>query len=138
MAEKYYFDTCIWVDYLENRTDRFRPLGDWALMLINKIIKNNWKIVYSDLTVKELSRMYGSCQIKDMFELIPSTLLIKSETLKSQIHYANRLSLNAGIPRDDALHAIIAMQNNAVLVTRDSHFNELQISLEIRKPEELI
>jgi hypothetical protein len=38
--QRYYLDTCIWVDYLENRQDRFRPLGDWALRLIKQIVNS--------------------------------------------------------------------------------------------------
>ena len=38
MVEKYYLDTCIWRDYFENRSDKFRPLGDWAFSLIKLII----------------------------------------------------------------------------------------------------
>ena len=51
---KYYLDTCIWRDLHENRVDRFRPLGEWALRLINNIIENKDKVLYSELTVIEL------------------------------------------------------------------------------------
>ena len=37
MKRRFYLDTCIWRDYYENRSDNFRPLGEWALFLINKI-----------------------------------------------------------------------------------------------------
>ena len=36
---KYYLDTSIWRDYYENRSDKFRPWGEWALILINKILE---------------------------------------------------------------------------------------------------
>ena len=40
MNKKYYIDSNIWRDYFENRSDRFRPLGDWALMFFKEIIIN--------------------------------------------------------------------------------------------------
>ena len=32
--KRYYFDTCIWRDYFEDRKDKFRALGDLAFYLI--------------------------------------------------------------------------------------------------------
>ena len=34
---RYYVDTAIFRDYCENRVDRFRPLGEWALAFFKKV-----------------------------------------------------------------------------------------------------
>ena len=55
MPERFYLDSSIWRDYYENRKDKFRPLGEWALRLIKNIIENKNYILYSDFVIKELN-----------------------------------------------------------------------------------
>ena len=64
MEKKYYLDACIWIDYFENRKDRFRPLGDWAIRIINKIIKENGLFIFSDHIIKELEKNYTKEELK--------------------------------------------------------------------------
>ena len=47
MTEKYYLDTSIWLDFLENRNGSNLPKGDWAHKLLDKITENNDKAIYS-------------------------------------------------------------------------------------------
>ena len=134
--QKYYLDACIWFDYFENRKDRFRPLGEWALDLIKKIIEENALILYSDLVEAELKRRY--LNMFDMLRVVPNRLLIKVIASDAQIKEATLISKKTNIPKPDALHAVIARDNNAILITRDAHFLELQEDIIIKKPEELI
>jgi len=69
MTEKYYIDACIWRDYFENRSDRFRPLGDWAFAAIQQMITNGEPILYSDLVEEELSAAYSEMRLKIFFPL---------------------------------------------------------------------
>jgi len=49
---KYYIDTSIWMDLLENRIGYNRePLGDYALRLFSLILSKRYKIVISDLLI---------------------------------------------------------------------------------------
>lgn len=48
---RYYLDTSIWRDFYENRTDRFRPLGEWAFELFRKIIREKSIVLYSELVI---------------------------------------------------------------------------------------
>jgi len=137
MAEKYYIDAAIWRDLHENRSDRFRPLGDWAFELFKKIRKDKEKILYSNLVVDELSIAFEKETIKKLFEDI-SELLEKVEIKKEQVEEAKILSKELKIPFGDALHGILARDNNAIMVTRDHHFEELQDMINVKKPEELI
>jgi predicted nucleic acid-binding protein len=136
--QKYYLDACIWIDYFENRKDRFRPLGEWALDLIKKIIEENALILYSELVEEELSIKYSPRDIKAILNITPFENRIKVKISDFQIKESIHTSKQLNIPRKDALHAIIARDNNAILVTRDKHFQELQEKITIRKPEELI
>ncbi len=137
MAKKYYVDAAIWRDLHENRSDRFRPLGDWAFELFNKIRKDKGKILYSDIVIDELSIAYEKETIKNLFDDI-SELLEKVEIKKGQVIEAKKLSKKFKIPFGDALHGILARDNKAVMVTRDHHFEELQDMVDVKKPEELI
>lgn len=135
---KYYLDTCIWIDYLENRYDKFKPLGDWALELINKIIRDNSSFIFSDHVIKELENKYSKNELKKFLEFIPKQLIINTKTTKNQAKEAYNLKIKFNIPFGDALHTILARDNQAKLVTRDKHFIELKNIVEIKKPEELI
>jgi len=136
---KYYLDTCIWVDYYENKSDRFRPLGDWALELLNKILQNKDLILYSDMIVEELKNLYKNDEIEKIFKIIKDeNLLIKVNINNLQAKEAATLCKSRSISFGDALHAILARDNGAILVTRDNHFLELTDIADIKKPEELL
>lgn len=138
MAEKYYLDACIWIDYLENRSDKFRPLGDWAIMIINKIIREGGLFIFSDHILKELLEKYPKEKLIKFLEIIPEELIIKINASEKQAKEAFKLKNKMGIPFGDALHAVLARDNNAILVSRDKHFHGLINEVNIKKPEELI
>ena len=50
---------------------------------------------------------------------------------------AKKIATERNIPVGDALHAIIARDNNLVLVTRDKHFENIEDISKHFKPEEL-
>jgi len=136
---KYYLDSSIWRDYYENRSDKFKPLGEWALMLIHKIIKEKSYILYSDFILKELSIKYSQEEIKNIFDIVnKKQLLLRVKILKIQVKQAATISKKRKVPFGDVLHTILASNNNAIMVTRDKHFLELIDLTNIKKPEELI
>ena len=135
--KKYYIDTSIWRDYYENRKDKFRPLGEWALRLFQFIIENKYDILYSELIIEELSNEYSVEKINKIFEIVRD-LLLKIKISDFQAKEAGKLCKEYKIPFGDALHAVLARDNNAILVTRDKHFLELLDIVDVRKPEELI
>jgi predicted nucleic acid-binding protein len=135
---KYYIDACIWRDYLEDRTDKFRPLGEWAFRLIKKIVEEESFIMFSDLVKIELRIAYSEDEIKRMLEIAPPHLLIRLEGSPHQIREAIAISKQLSIPKNDALHAILARDSDATLITRDKHFCELTDRINVKKPEDLI
>lgn len=136
---KYYIDTSIWRDYYEDRKDKLRPLGEFAFKLIKYIKENKDRIVYSDLIIKELSIKYNPEDIKKIFEIISEKdLLIKADYNNKQIQEAEKLAKKYSIPKGDALHTVLARDNDAILVTRDMHFNELSKIVKVKKPEEIL
>ncbi len=139
MEKRYYFDTSIWRDYYENRSDRFRPLGEWALKLINEILESQDIILFSDFVIEELKVKYSEEEINKILEVVSKRdLLIKVNISEQQTIEAAKLCKEKKVAFGDALHTILARDNNAVMVTRDKHFLELLDIVEIKKPEDLV
>ena len=131
---KYYIDTCIWIDFFEDRKGHFgEPLGKYASDLFTKIANTNSTIVLSDVLLSELRKILG--QVKKSL-VNCRTLDVKGTQV--QRNAAKRLSILRRLPPGDILHAIIARDTNSILITRDKHFNRLLDICRFYKPEELI
>ena len=135
---RYYIDVCIWRDYFENHSDNFRPLGEWALRLIKKVIEEESFVLYSNLVEKELRKEYSDEKITDIFSIVPSNLLIKVKISAIQFNKAKILSRQLTAPLADTIHAVAARENAVIMITRDKHFIELNEITDIKKPEDLI
>ncbi len=133
---KYYLDTSIWVDYFEDRKDNLKPLGEFAYIFLKTCITKNNIIIYSELVIFELTSIYSYFpnKIFSSFEKI----MCNSKISPKQIQEAEKISRERKIPFNDCLHAIIARDTNAMLITRDKHFNSLLDIVESLKPEEVI
>ena len=57
---------------------------------------------------------------------------------KQQFQEATKLKKERNLPFGDCLHAIIARDNEAIMITRDIHFEEIQDIIKSYKPEDLI
>ena len=120
-----HFDTSIWLDFFEYRDEPNLPKGMFAEKLVNKIIVEDERIVYSEAIKDELSDLgYSTNEIEELFEPL-GKVLIFSEVTKKQFGKAKDLSAKRNVPLFDALHALIARDNKAIMVTRDAHFNNV-------------
>lgn len=139
MPEKYFVDTLVWRDYYENRNDRFRPLGEWALAFFKKVLEEENIIIYSDVVERELGEKYDAEAISDIFSVInKNCLLQKIEVQSNQVKEAAKLSKERHLPFGDAIHAVVARDNRAIMITRDHHFEEMQDVVISKKPEDLL
>ena len=69
MADKHWFDTCVWRDFYEDRFSKVgNPLGEYATNAFMKILKKRDKILYSESLVMELHKDYGMDEINDMLK----------------------------------------------------------------------
>jgi len=101
--------------------------------LFTNIIFEENTIMISDMLSKELLTHTESKKIKMMFLILESKeLLEKIITTKHQELEAIALSKERKTPFPDALHAVLARDNLAVLITRDKHFLNLKDICEIR------
>ena len=138
MTEKYYLDTSIWLDFFENRNEPNMPKGDWAHKLLNKITKDNDKVIYSDVVLLELGEAgYQQHEIEKLFDKI-KPILILTESTEKQVRKAKDLSSKRDVPKGDTLHALIARNNKATLVTLDNHFKKLSDIAKPKRPQDLI
>lgn len=106
-------------------------------MLINKIIREENFIVYSDIVYAELLEKYNPEIIKRIISIVPQKSMIMTLSNIKQTEEAKQLSRALKIPRKDALHSIIARDCGAILVSRDAHFLAIK-GIVVKKPEELI
>lgn len=131
-------DTSIWLDFFENRNEPNFPKSDWAHKLLDKIVQNNYLIIYSDVVLLEISVAdYSPYETEKLFDKIKSVLLFVESTEK-QVRKAKDLSMKRNVPRGDALHAILARDNKAVLVTLDNHFKKLLDITKPKRPQDII
>ncbi len=137
MAEKYYIDSSIWVDYYEDRKDPSKDIGEFAFKLLCKLLASKSKIVVSTFLLRELETVYSLDKIKGITRPFEK-LMEKVDVSDNQREEAKKIAYERGIPKGDVIHAILARDNNAILVSRDKHFQLLKDICEVVKPEEII
>ncbi len=131
---RYYLDTSIWLDYYEKRGQN----GENALCLLLKIIKSKEVVLVSDLHITELKGLgYTIDEIHNIFRIVKPNNVRRVHIGKEQINEARHLALSKEIPKRDALHAILARDNEALMVATDKHFEKLLDVVETKRPEEL-
>ncbi len=135
MPNLFYFDTAIWIDFFEKREER----GEKALKLIIKILIRKDIILYSDLVTEELKGMgYKQNDIYEIFKIVKPDSIRKIHVYKKQLGDAKKLAFERDIPKRDVLHAMLARDNNAILITRDWHFQKIKDISIPHLPEEFI
>jgi predicted nucleic acid-binding protein len=99
------------------------------------VINTEGRVIISDILKDELKRKLEEQEIQALF----SNLLTKDTKCSgSTLVRASKISKRRRIPFGDAIHAMIAREQNAILVTRDNHFDSLRDVCIITKPEQLI
>ncbi len=134
---RYYFDTSIWLDLFEDRNEPNLPKGKLVEDLINTIVKNNDIIVYSDLIIDELSSLgYSTYEIEELFKPFLRFLIFTEHTEK-HLGKGKDLAAKRKVPLFDAMHALIARDTKAIMVTRDKHFMLLVDIVKSKRPEDV-
>ncbi len=137
MQKRFYLDTAIWRDYFEDRSDGIRPLGEFAFQFLKKCTETGAEILVSDTVLFELEARLSKERVREVFSSFRSVIR-KVTANAGQVSEARKewQNRNKALPFKDVLHAIIARDNNAVLVARDNHFFDMLISIvEVEKPE---
>ena len=134
----YYLDTSIWLDFFEARDEPNFPKGTWAKELIKKITRDENKILFSNINMLELINVgYSKYEIKELLQSL-RLIIIFVESTEKEIGKAKDLAQKRNVPKGDAIHALIARDNNAILITLDNHFKKLIDLTKSRSPREFI
>lgn len=135
---RYYFDTSIWLDWFEDRNEPGFPKTDLAYKLLSRIVMNNEIIIISGMVLFELGAVgYSSEEIDRLFKPLKQ-ILVFVEASDQEIRKAKDLAAKRQVPRGDALHALIARDQKAILVTFDKDFQELLDIIKPKTPRELV
>lgn len=135
MADVFYFDTAIWLDFYEKRGAR----GKAAKRLIRKIIEEDCLVLYSIMNIRELKKLgFFTSQIQNILSILKPDGIKFIQVSKSQIDECTKISSQRGVSKGDVLHAILARDNEANLITRDLDFKKLKDISIPRLPEEFI
>ena len=140
MADKYWFDTCIWRDFYEDRFSKTgNPLGEYATNAFMKMFRKGSKVLFSESLIRELHKDYKKDEINEMLNfLFLSNILIKIEITKEEYLEAKELSEKRKLPFVDCLNAIQARNNKATIVSQDEHFTKnLSDIVKVIKPQNL-
>ena len=73
---------------------------------------------------------YSEFEIEELLNGFKA-VIVHVESTESETGKARDLSQKREVPKRDALHALIARDNNALLIALDSHFKKL---IDISKP----
>ena len=140
MPKRYLLDTCIWRDFYEERFGPGgRPLGKLAAKLLMKIIEDKDIILFNDLIVNELRSDYSAEEVELMLSFFFYVDILEKVDIRfKDAKEAKKIGQDRDIPTNDALHAIIARNNRAILVSQDKHFSLLKDIVEVKRPDELI
>lgn len=65
-------------------------------------------------------------------------IIIFIESTEKEIGKAKDLAQKRDVPKRDALHALIARDNNTILITLDHHFKKLNDIAKLHGPQEFI
>lgn len=135
MTQRFYLDTAIWRDYLEERSDNIRPLGELAFQFLQKCMEHKCTVLYSEPVLFELKDLPKQ-RVKEMLSSFEE-LVIEAPVSQKQFVEAKKLAKERNIPFNDAFHAVIARDNSATMITRDKHFEEILDIVESKTPEEI-
>ena len=140
MAEKYWIDTCVWIDFYEDRFSKSgNPLGEYATGIFMKILNNKDKILFSESLIWELTKDYNEQDVNDMINILfLSKVLIKVEITKEEYLEAKNLAEERKLPFVDCVNAIQARNHRAILISQDEHFfKNLSDIVKIAKPQDI-
>lgn len=137
MHQKFYLDTSIWRDYFEDRKDNLKPLGEFAFQFLKKCEKNDWVVLFSELVIQELKPYYSSERIVEVFSSFKQFLLEVSISNDQILEARKILAFTKETHLKDIIHAILARDNKAIMITRDRHFDALSDFVKVAKPEDI-
>ena len=141
---KIYVDSNIFLNIWFEEMLKFSPAFYYSRKILDEILECKFKLVISDLTVKELSRKTGLSkeviinEYLKPYEMVAKLTIV--ETSEEIIKEANAIGRRHRLHAADALHVLVAKKEKCILVTRDVELRITARRIDVRAtlPEELI
>jgi len=135
---RFYIDTNIWVDWFEDRKGFHEELlGEYAEKLFTIIREQRHIIIVTNLILFELESDFSMDEINGMMRSFKEQIQ-HVQIGKDINNRAKVISNERNIPKGDVIHALVAKEQNALLITRDMHYYKLLDIINFYRPEELI
>lgn len=93
-------------------------------------------IVAPELLFRELIGAYGAQEIREMFAPLEALSMLEKAPMPD-ITKAKEICAEKNIPLSDTIHAIIAHNADATLITQDKHFRKLKDVVSIKRPGDI-
>ena len=95
-------------------------------------------IIFSNLNILELRNLgYSFDEISNMISILKDRIR-RAYISNEEKELAKKIALKKNIPEGDVLHAVLARNNEAILISNDLHFVKIKDIIEVRNPEEII
>jgi predicted nucleic acid-binding protein len=102
-------------------------------------MRDNATIFFSKVTATEMLNEIEPDKIDNILTITSALMRLKRvDFTKEDSDEADELSRQRNVPFTDALNAIIARNNNAIMVSQDKHYQKLKDIVETKRPEDLI
>lgn len=139
---KAFVDTNIFIDYYFDRGNGIVPFGEFTFQFFKNTVECKYFVLVCPQTIKELCKVLKFSEEEVWSNILQNLktsnkieLIMPSE---EQLKEALRLKDAKHVSLNDALFAILARDNNAILVSRDRHHHEtLGELVEVVRPEDL-
>lgn len=112
-------------------------MGEFAFKFLSYCVQNDFQILYSDLVVRELLKYVSKEKVDLIFENYGKQL-VKVEENFEIAQKAKTLKKSIDVSFGDIIHALLAKGNDAILISRDKHFELLAHIVETGLPEDFI
>ena len=124
MSKLIYIDTNVYIDYFDERSYGFRPANEFAFILIKRAMSCEFKLVFSDHLLKELTKHIHKDKVFDLLDLLKTKdKIVKINTTNGVKRLASEISRSKLIHYADALHYALALTIHAeAIITNDKEF----------------
>lgn len=112
-------------------------MGEFAFQFLKSCEKKGCTVFYSEAVVHELKRDYSDEKIKQVFSSFEHFLEIVPISNEQYLESKKLAKVKTESHESDILHAILARDSQAMIITRDFHFESLRDIVEIKAPEEV-
>lgn len=87
-----------------------------------------------------MKKAFATEEVEEMFQILfLMKILKKIEITKKDWEEAKKISQERNVSKSDSLHAILARNNNAILITQNlTDFEKFSDMITIKRPEDII